>query len=46
MNKSEDIILVDIPEGQIVIKRSGPTIKDTLTWREYQDNNKNRSNKP
>ena len=40
MNDNKEIILVDIPEGQIVLKRSGPTIQDTLTWQEYQENNK------
>ena len=46
MNDNKEIILVDIPEGQIVLKRSGPTIQDTLTWQEYQENNKKRSNNP
>ena len=38
-NKNDEIILVDIPEGQIVLKCK-PTIKDTLSWQEYQEHNK------
>ena len=38
-NKNSEIVLVDIPEGQIVLKYK-PTIKDTLSWQEYQDHNK------
>jgi len=35
-NKNSEIILVDIPEGQIVLKYK-PTIKDNLSWQEYQE---------
>ena len=36
-NKNNEIVLVDIPEGQIVLKCRQPTITDNLSWQEYQE---------